>query len=213
MTRHPLMADPTMSIVEAQHYMGENNIRHLPIVGDGKRLLGLITRRRLLVDPSRLDSLDVWDIARTLSELTVKQVMIKAKRVVTVSQDTTIEEAARIMVEKKIGCLPVLEEGVVIGIITEADMLNELANLLGAYVHGVRVTMRVPDKVGEFAKITSAIASKGWGIYASGSVPEPKNPGQWLVVVKVRNAPKDELIAILETIEGQEIVDVREVHG
>jgi len=40
MTRHPLMADPTMSIVEAQRYMGENNIRHLPIVGDGKRLLG-----------------------------------------------------------------------------------------------------------------------------------------------------------------------------
>jgi CBS-domain-containing membrane protein len=51
MTRHPLLAEPTMSIVEAQRYMGENNVRHLPVVGDGKRLLGLVTRQRLLVDP------------------------------------------------------------------------------------------------------------------------------------------------------------------
>ena len=56
MTRHPLMAQPDMPIVEAQRFMGENNIRHLPIVGDGKRMLGLITRQVLLVDPGRLGS-------------------------------------------------------------------------------------------------------------------------------------------------------------
>jgi CBS domain-containing protein len=51
MTRHPLMAEPTTSIIEAQRYMGENNVRHLPVVGDGKRLLGLVTRQSLLVQP------------------------------------------------------------------------------------------------------------------------------------------------------------------
>ena len=74
MTRHPLMAQPTMSIVEAQRYMGENNIRHLPVVGDGKLLLGLVTRQTLLVDPGRLGSLDLWEIARTLTGLTVGEV-------------------------------------------------------------------------------------------------------------------------------------------
>jgi acetoin utilization protein AcuB len=210
MTRHPLMAEPTISIVEAESYMGENNIRHLPIVGDGKRLLGLVTRQRLLVDPGRLGSLDVWEITRYLSGLTVKDVMIKIKDVVTIDLNDTLEGAAHLMVKKKIGCLPVLEQGVVVGIITETDLLAQLTSLLGGTVPGVRVTMRVPDKTGEFAKITSALASQGWGIYASGGVPAPKHPGHWDEVFKVRGVSKDDLISVLENIEGQEIVDVRE---
>ena len=211
MTRHPLMAEPTMSIVEAQRYMGENNIRHLPVVGDGKSLLGLVTRQSLLIDPGRLGSLDVWEITRYLSGLTVKDVMVKAKDVITVEQNTTIEEAARIMVEKKVGCLPVMEEGVLVGIITETDLLAQLTKLLGQAVSGVRVTVRMPDKEGEFAKVTAALASQGWGIYAAGGTPAPKHPGYWDCVFKVRRVPKDDLVAVLEKIEGQEIVDVREV--
>jgi acetoin utilization protein AcuB len=210
MTRHPLMADPTMSIVEAQRYMGENNIRHLPIVGDGKRLLGLVTRQSLLVQPGRLGSLDVWEITRYLSGLTVKDMMTRPADVVTIKQDATIEEAACLMIQKKIGCLPVVEEGIVIGIITETDLLGQLTDLLGGGVRGVRVTVRVPDRTGEFAKVTNAIAARGWGIYASGGVPAPKHSGYWDVVVKVRGVPKDELVAALEKNEDHAIVDVRE---
>ena len=212
MTRHPLMAEPTMSIVEAQRYMGENNIRHLPIVGDGKRLLGLVTRQTLLVDPGRLGSLDVWEITRFLSRLTVKDIMIKARDVITISQDATIEEAARLMITQRIGCLPVLNEGILVGVITEMDLLAQLTNLLGGTVPGVRVTMRVPDRVGEFAKVTSAIALQGWGIYASGEVPAPKDPGYWHFVIKVRHVSKEEMVTVLEKIEDQQIIDVREVH-
>ena len=49
MTRHPFLIEPEMSIVEAQRYMGEVNVRHLPVVGDGRQLLGLITRETLLI--------------------------------------------------------------------------------------------------------------------------------------------------------------------
>jgi tRNA(Ser,Leu) C12 N-acetylase TAN1 len=97
-----------------------------------------------------------------------------------------------------------------VGIISEVDLLLQLTDLLGGGVPGVRVTIRVPDRRGEFAKVTSAIASQGWGIYASGSVPAPKDPGYWDIVVKVRNAPKDELISVLEKIQDQKIIDVRE---
>lgn len=211
MTRHPLMVHPTMSIVEAQHFMGENNIRHLPIVGDGKSLLGLVTRQRLLVDPGRLGSLNVWEITRYLTGLSVKDVMVKAKDIVTVEQNTTIEEAARIMIENKVGGLPVLEEGVIVGIITDTDLLAHLTDMLGWSESGVRVTVRMPDQMGEFAKITGAIASQGWGIYAAGGVPAPKHPGYWDGVFKVRNVSKDDLVAELAKIEGQEIVDVREM--
>ena len=209
MTRHPLMAEPTMSIVEAQRYMGENNIRHLPVVGDGKSLLGLVTRQSLLIDPGRLGSLDVWEITRYLSGLTVKDVMVKAKDVITVEQNTTIEEAARIMVEKKVGCLPVMEEGVLVGIITETDLLAQLTDLLGERLPGVRATVRMPNVKGELAKLVSAVAAQGWGILACGGVLAPKEPNKWDAVVKIPYVSKEEVVAALEQVEGHEVVDVR----
>jgi len=211
MTKHPLMVQPTISVVEAQRYMGENNIRHLPIVGKGKRLLGLVTRQTLLVHPATLGSLNVWEITRFLSDLTIGDVMVKAKDVITIEKDATIEEAARIMVEKKIGCLPVLEEGVVVGVITEIDLLAELMEMMATRVSGVRVTVRMPDQRGELAKLVSAISAQGWGILACGGVPSPKDPGKWDAVVKIRDVPKEEIVAALEKVEGQEIVDVREI--
>jgi acetoin utilization protein AcuB len=211
MTRHALMGQPTMPIVEAQRFMGENNIRHLPVVGDGKRLLGLVTRQSLLVDPGRLGSLDVWDIARTLTGLTVKDVMVRARDVVTVSQDATIEEAARLMVEKKIGGLPVVEDGIVIGIITDTDLLAQLMEMMATSQSGVRVTVRQPNRRGELAKMVGAIAAQGWGILACGGSPTPKDPTKWDTVVKIRNVPQEEVVAALEKVEDQQIIDVREV--
>ena len=64
MTRHPIMIAPDTPAVDAQNLMIENNVRHLPVVGDGKRLLGLITRERLRVPPTDLGSLNVWEISR-----------------------------------------------------------------------------------------------------------------------------------------------------
>lgn len=211
MTRHPLMATPEMSVIEAQKFMGENKIRHLPVVGDGKRLLGLVTRQTLLIDPGRLGSLSVWDIARTLSSLSVKDVMLKVPEVVTIESDLTIEEAARVMVEKRIGCLPVVEKGILVGIITELDLLAQLTELMAAREHGVRVTIRMPSAVpGELAKLVAAVAAQGWGIAALGGSVSPKAPGKWDAVVKLR-VTAGEARAALGNIPGQEIVDIREV--
>ena len=138
--------------------------------------------------------------------------MVKAKDVITVDQDPTIEEAARLMVEKKIGCLPVLEGKVVIGIITETDLLAQLAEMMGTRRQGVRVTMRMSnDKPGELARLVNAINAQGWGIMALGGAPTPKDSAQWDAVVKIRSVAKDELVAVLEQVEGQQIVDVREI--
>ena len=211
MTRHPLMAAPTMPIVEAQRYMGENNIRHLPVIGAGKRLMGLVTKQSLLVPPGTLGSLNVWEITRFLSNLTVGDVMVKAKDVVTIEQDITIEEAARTMVENRIGCLPVLEEGIVVGIITETDLLAHLMEMLATRIPGVRVTVRMPNKRGELANLVGAITAQGWGLPTCGGVPAPKQPDKWAAVVKIWDVSQDEVVAVLQKIEGQEIVDVREV--
>ena len=210
MTRHPIMIAPETPAAEAQNIMNENNVRHLPVVGDGKRLLGLVTRERLKVPPTDLGSLNVWEISRFLSNLKVSDVMIKKKELFITSPDTPLEAAAQIMCEHKVGSLLVVEDEVVVGIITEVDMLAELTSLLGGTVKGVRVMIRVPDQVGEYAKVMTAITEQGWGIYASGGVPAPKRPGYWDLVVKVRDVPKDKLVAVLEKIEGQEVIDARE---
>jgi acetoin utilization protein AcuB len=211
MTRHPIMLGPEVAVAEAQRLMMENHVRQLPVVGDGKRLLGLITRQRLAISPEQLASLDVWEITRYLSGLTVGKVMITGDDLHTIGPDATLEEAAGLLIHNKVGGLPVVEDGdVVVGILTETDLLIELQHLLGGRDAGWRVVIRVPDRVGEFRKIMRVIADNGWGIMAMGSVRSPRRPGFWDVVVKVRHCGRDELVAALSAIEEQEIMDVRE---
>lgn len=210
MTRHPIMIEPTLRVAEAQKLMAENGIRHLPVVGAGKRLLGLVTRQRLAIPAEKLTSLDVWEITRYLSNLTAGDVMIKGPDLKAIGQEATLEEAADLLIRNKISGLPVVEDGIVVGIITETDLLVELQNLLGAVDAGWRLVMRVPDRPGEFRKLVRVISDQGWGIMAMGSVRSPKQPGRWDIILKVRYCTRDELMAVLEKVEDQEIVDVRE---
>lgn len=209
MTRHPIMIEPDKPIMVAQELMNHNHIRHLPVVGAGKRLLGIVTNQRLQIPPEKLGSLNVWEITRYLSTLTVEKVMVKGDPLKTISPESTLEEAADMMTRHKIGGLPVVEDGIVVGIITETDLLIELQNLLGANEPGWRVTMHVPDRQGEFSKTTAVIARNGWGIMSMGSVRTPKDENIWELVLKVRRCTKEELVATLSAIEGQKLVDIR----
>lgn len=211
MTRHPIMIAPETLASEAQKIMAENNVRHLPVVGDGKKLLGLITRERLMLKPDLMSSLDVWEITRYLSNLTVHKVMLPAEEVYTADPQRTVERAARIMSDHKVGCLPVIEDGVVVGIISEVDLLRSYQDMLGLPAEGVRVTVRMPDKEGQFARITSVVAKQGWGIMGIGSFPSPRHEGFYDVVLKIPKVSTNEVKAVLSQIAGHEIVDIRDV--
>ena len=116
------------------------------------------------------------------------------------------------MVEKKVGCLPVLEDDVVIGIITETDLLTQLMEMMATRICGVRATVRMAnDKPGELAKLVAAIAAQGWGIRALGGSVMHKDPDKWDAVIKIEGVSKEELISVLKQVEGQEIIDVREI--
>jgi len=209
MTRHPVMVEPTMSIVEAQRIMSETKVRHLPVVETGKRLTGLVTRQTLRIPPTELASLNVWEITRFLSNLQLQDVMVKRKDVIFTDPDVALEAAAQVMIDHKIGALPVLEEGIVVGIITEIDMMTQLAELLGGNVPGVRATVRMPNRKGALAKLTGAISDQGWGIYASGGVPTPKDPKHWDCVLKIRNVSREDVIGVVESLQGYDIIDIR----
>lgn len=212
MTRHPIMATPETLAAEAQRLMSENHIRHLPVVGDGKKLVGLVTRNSFAIKPDMLSSLNVWEISRRLSNLTVRQVMLKREDIHTIMADRTAERAARLMTEHKIGCLPVVEQGdVVLGILSETDILRALQEMLGFPIGGVRVTMRVPDVPGEVARLLNFVALQKWNLMGIGTFPTRRMSGFYDVVIKLKDVRLDDVQTTLATLPGQTLVDIRDI--
>ncbi len=111
----------------ALYVMKKSAIRHL-LVTAGKKLLGIVTDRDIrLVRPSPATSLSIYEIHYLLEKLKVKEIM--TKKVVTVEPETPIAEAARLLLNRRIGALPVLKGGELVGIISETDMLQALIDL------------------------------------------------------------------------------------
>jgi acetoin utilization protein AcuB len=214
MTHHPIMVPPSMPLSEAQQLMAENNIRHLPVVEDGKRLVGLLTRESFALKPDMLASLNVWEITRALAGVTARQAMIKGPQVKIVTANRTVERAAGIMLDNKVGCLPVVEDEagkVVVGIVTAVDMLRSLQEMLGLPDTGVRVTIRMQNKTGEFARLMGVLAAQGWGVMGIGTFPARKDPTMYNAVLKISDVDPEEVRAVFSTVDGQEIVDLRTV--
>ncbi|MCX7854313.1 MAG: CBS domain-containing protein, partial [Caldilineales bacterium] len=181
---------------------------------EGKRLLGLVTRQSLAIKPDTLASLNVWEISRFLATMTVERIMVKADQVITITPERTAERAARIMTEHKIGCLVVVEDAhnpIVVGILTETDLLAAFQEMLGLPGAGVRVTMRVPNRKGEFAKIAGAVAAQGWGIIGVASYRSRRAPDRYDVVLKITDVTPDEVKVVLGQIPDQEMIDIRTV--
>ena len=127
MTTPALTVGLDMPVLEARQLMERQRIRHLPVT-DGGRLMGIITDRDIRLNlPSPATSLSVWEVKYLIARLTVGSVMRRA--VITIDQHREAAEAARIMLDHKIGALPVVDGGVVVGIVTETDMLRAFATL------------------------------------------------------------------------------------
>ncbi len=122
MTRNLITAKPDMPIVEARALMTRERIRHL-LVTDGARLAGIVTDRDIRLNlPSPATSLSVWELNYLLARLTVGQLM--TKNVITIEAWKDAREAARLLIEHKIGALPVMENDGLAGIVTETDLLH-----------------------------------------------------------------------------------------
>ena len=142
-----------------------------------------------------------------MSKVKVQDVMVKS--VITVTEDTPIEDAAHLMLDHKIGCLPVLRDGTLVGIITESDIFRTFMELFAARQKGLRITMEVPNREGELARAAQAVTDQGGNIVACGTFLAQDTVRAGLVM-KVRNVDRDTLVAGLSQIEGAEIVDIRE---
>ncbi len=203
---HPVITiPPDLPIVDALNLMKRERIRRTPVVKDGK-LVGIVSDKDLLnASPSPATSLSVWEMNYLLSKITVRDVM--TRDVMTVSEDTAIEQAARIMADNKIGGLPVMRGETITGIITETDLFKIFLELMGAREDGVRVTALIQDEHGKLAKLTQAISSAGGNFIAFGQFSGEDTTNR-LVTFKVSDLDPDQLREAIEPLVVK-LIDVR----
>lgn len=209
MNPDPVCGTPDMAAIDAQELMEKKAIRHLPIVDEDKHLVGLVTKSSLKSAlPSDVSQFSRFEISYTLSKVKVRSIMVTD--VVTIEEDVPIEHAALLMADKRIGTIPVLSEGKLIGIISDNNIFIAMTSLLGAYEPGIRVTVLQPDKSGVVANLTNAIHKEGG--YLSVCVGYyPKNlDDKWISVCKIQNLDQQRIEDIINNLDGASILDIRQ---
>lgn len=208
MTRNPVTITPEASVVEASELMKREKLHRLPVLDENKNLVGVISEKDILfASPSPASSLSIHEMAYLLSKLTVKKLM--TKNPVTITKNTTVEEAARIMVDQDLSCLPVVEDKQLVGIVSKSDLFKILLELFGARHFGVRCSFLVDDKPGTIATISKIIADNGLDIISFGTF-MGTGPSNAICSIKVQGCDKDKLISLLKPYV-RELLDVREV--
>lgn len=204
MTRNPVYITPNMSVTEAKAIMSKEKINKLPVLDKNNALVGIVTQKELLnVAPSVATTLDMYEISSLLAELKVEKIM--NRKVISVEETETIEEAARIMADNGIGCLPVLNGSLLVGIITESDIFRVFVDMFGTRHKGVRVTFVLDEKPGELAKLTEKISEAGANIVSLVTA-EGDNLTKKRLTVKLTNVDK----ATVEKIfSGATVEDIR----
>lgn len=162
MTPNPITINPNTTIAEALGIMRDNNIRRLPVLDRGK-LVGIVTDRDLSeVSPSPATSLSVFEINYLLAKTKVGEIM--QKKVYTIRSDAFIEEAALLLREHNIGAVPVVDDGKLVGIITETNIFDAFIQIMGFKEAGGRITVEVKDEPGVLAHVAKIISELGGNI-------------------------------------------------
>ena len=192
MTKNPVTVDSETLVLDAQKIMKENNIRRLPVVDKGK-LLGIVTHHDLLMaSPSPATSLSVHELNYLLSKMKVKEIM--KKNPITLTPDTPFEEALKIGQDKKIGSFPVVENGKLVGIATESDIVRFLTRALGLRDEGSRITIEgLGGKLDHLERIISIVNQHQTIILSMISLPRPEKK-DWMIVLRLKTSNPDPIV-------------------
>ena len=163
MTKNPISVTSDATIADAARLMKKNHFHRMIVVDDGK-LVGYFSDRDVMrVSPSPATTLSRFEVRELLDKLTVREIM--HRKVITVREDATIEEAALIMYNNKVGGLPVVSDvGAVVGIITATDILKTFVSFMGLESGRTRFTLELENKVGTIAEISKILADSGVNI-------------------------------------------------
>jgi len=176
MTPAPAMVEPKVALREVCRLMAERRIRHVPVVSDDG-LVGIISDRDIQEAlPSPADPGGATEFAAALDRITAWEVM--TEQVITVTPQTPLAEAAQLLAKRKIGCLPVMERGRLVGIVTETDMLQALTTVLDKIAGSPQFEVTVADAPGRVCEVSRLCADlpPHVGVFVLART-EPMGPG------------------------------------
>jgi len=181
MTACPTIVSSATTVVDALQIMRSNKFRRLPVVDNGK-LVGIVTDRDLKeVSPSPATSLSIFELNYLLAKMKVKDIM--TRKVLTINVAATIEEAALVMYNCKIGGLIVVDDtGAVVGILTETDIFKAFVDAMGLPQGKTRLSLIVPDRLGVVNDISGVFKEQGVSI--GSFVSFPTGDGQHEIVIR-----------------------------
>ncbi len=186
MSKAPVTVTSQDCLATAQKKMHEGHFRRLPVVEDGP-LLGIVTDR------------DIREHKGFLEQTKVNAVM--TENPVTVSPETTLEEAAKLLLKHKIGGLPVLEKGMLVGIITTSDILQAFLGIIGASEEGTaRIDLTLGGGGNDLASASNIIAEEGGEILGVGTYREKQGTNP-IFYLRLRTDDPDKIVAVLKKKE------------
>ncbi|RLD03733.1 MAG: hypothetical protein DRI56_12025 [Chloroflexota bacterium] len=211
MTPNPVVVSPNTSYNEALHLMRNNGIKHLPVLNKKDELVGIVAHADMLeAEPSPVTTLSVYEMASLLEKVTISKIMTSP--VYAVEEDCSITNAAKFMIEKEIGCLPVIRNGELVGIITDTDVVKTFVEITGGEQSGTHVELKTPDRKGEIARVCTAFANANSYI-VSIAITYSDNSDYAYVDIKERGAIADALQAEIAKLDDIEIVEMRPVNS
>ncbi len=199
MAADPITITSQTTIVKALQLMRDNKIRRLPVVDDDK-LVGIVTDRDLSeVSPSPATSLSIFELNYLLAKTKIGDIIPKNQRVITISPDELIEEAALLMRDHKISGIPVVSaENKLVGIITETNIFDAFIEIMGIRQEGFRLSLPLGfDRPGVLAEITSAITACGGNITHTSTYGELGNSN---MVFRINKGDMDKITSALKKL-------------
>jgi len=208
MSKDPVTVSPETTVPDALSLMEKKGIRRLPVV-DKDRLVGIVTLLDLVrASPSPATSLSIWELNYLLAKLPVRDVM--AKKVLTVSPETPIDEAAKLIREHRLGGLPVVWEGKLVGIITETDIFTAFLEMLGVNRGGLRLTLELPDRPGSLAEVAEIFRSFALNVVSLAVLPSEPGKNVGLSVWRLRGSINAGMLLDLLREKGYRVVHTSE---
>lgn len=207
MTPNPVTITTETSLKEALDLVRSKPFRHLPVLDEHGKLVGVVTEKSLVyASPTSTTALSVFEVDYILSRTRIGQII--QGPVITVGPDLPLEEAARVMIDHRIGCLPVVEDDKLIGIISDTDIFRVFVEGLGGGHPSLRITVVVPEQVGSLARVASRVADLGGNIHSLG-IFWGERPEDRVVAFRLEGVDRETAVQALEAA-GIQVVHVWE---
>ena len=209
MRKDPITVSSETSFYEVRTLIHEKGIRHISVVDKHNRIVGLVTHQDIReASPSDATMLSVQELHYLLGKLKVSAIMTPGDKLITVTPATMIEKAAQLMHDNKVGCLPVLEGKELVGIITEADILEAFVDVMGLKEKGTRITMALEDEPGVMHDVLEVFKRHNVNLI-SVVAPSYKTEGKRMVVFRIKTQEYEDLVQELEKLNYEVVSVVR----